>query len=215
LNNQSLYSALFKTPTEHHLSLKTNSQSDNRTTSHIDLLREDTTYMETIQTSQDTLKPDKHIKDSSGNIIQDPSQLAEFIKDFFPDYQLEDVMSSPAKSQQQPQHNDVGLPSPPMSKPPSPTPPPSTRSNTPTEERPCGNLVSNDDPFREYFEEKVSTSQWSCLNSTRPPPPTYSKVLPAKHKLLQQADNKITAKKVSHFTKATIPASKQEKLNEV
>lgn len=164
-------------------------------------IKQDATFMENIKVpSKEVLNTTDKDAISSGNIIQDPTQLADFIKDFFPDYQLEDIMSSPMKSQQ----NDVGLPSPPLSKPPSPIPP-ATRTITPSEECPCEtkssqNLLSNDDPFREYFEEKLSVSQWSFLNASRPPPPSYSKDLPAKHKLLQQADpSTVVTKKDSHF----------------
>ncbi|KAH8556112.1 hypothetical protein BGW37DRAFT_816 [Umbelopsis sp. PMI_123] len=168
---------------------------------------QDATIMENIQVPcKEALKPS--VKDavalSSGNIVQDPSRLADFIKDFFPDYQLEDIMTSPMKSQQ----NDVGLPSPPLSKPPSPVPP-VTGSITPTDESPCDtkysqNLLPNDDPFREYFEEKLSASNWSFNKGARPPPPTYSKALPAKHKLLQQADvENAEAKKITHFTNSS------------
>ncbi|KAI8575537.1 hypothetical protein K450DRAFT_261405 [Umbelopsis ramanniana AG] len=166
---------------------------------------QDATIMENIQVScKETSKTTSAKALSSGDIIEDPSRLADFIKDFFPDYQLEDIMSSPMKSQQ----NDTGLPSPPLSKPPSPIPP-ATGSITPTEESPCDtkhtqNLQPSDDPFREYFEEKLSASNWSVAKGARPPPPTYSKALPAKHKLLQQADvENVEAKKITLFTNSS------------
>jgi hypothetical protein len=168
---------------------------------------QDATIMENIQLS---CKETSNTTDrgavalSSGDIIQDPSRLADFIKDFFPDYQLEDIMSSPMKSQQ----NYTSLPSPPLSKPPSPVPP-VTGSITPTEDSPCDaqhtqKLQPSDDPFREYFEEKLSASNWSVAKGARPPPPTYSKVLPAKHKLLQQADvENVEAKKITLFASSS------------
>ncbi|CAO3690453.1 unnamed protein product [Umbelopsis vinacea] len=184
-------------------------EEDNQTS-----IGQDATFMENIKApTKESSKVTDNEPTTSGNIIQDPSQLADFIKDFFPDYQLEDIMSSPMKSQQ----NDVDLPSPPLSKPPSPIPP-ATGMFTPTEECPCdtkrsqNSLVSNDDPFREYFEEKLSTSQWTFLRASRPPPPSYSKLLPAKHILLQQTDaasENLVSKKINHITKG--PDSKANK----
>jgi hypothetical protein len=168
---------------------------------------QDATIMENIQlSSKETSKTTDRaaVALSSGNIIQDPSRLADFIKDFFPDYELEDIMSSPMKSQQ----NEIGLPSPPLSKPPSPVPP-ATGSITPTEESPCDtkhtqNLQSSDDPFREYFEEKLSASNRPVTKGSRPPPPTYSKVLPAKHKSLQRTEvENVEAKKITLFTSSS------------
>jgi hypothetical protein len=185
-------------------------EEDNRTS-----IGQDATFMENIKApTKESSKVTDNEATTSGNIIQDPSQLADFIKDFFPDYQLEDIMSSPMKSQQ----NDVDLPSPPLSKPPSPIPP-ATGMITPTEECPCdtkrsqNSLVSTDDPFREYFEEKLSASQWTFLRASRPPPPSYSKLLPEKHKLLQQTDaasENLVSKKINHITNG--PDSKANKV---
>ncbi|KAM3589350.1 hypothetical protein VKS41_000217 [Umbelopsis sp. WA50703] len=75
-------------------------------------------------TTKDTPQMTKKDVVIGNNIAQDPTQLADFFKDFFPDYKMDDVLNSPAKIQ----GTDVGLPSPPMSSPPSPVP--SVNKNT-------------------------------------------------------------------------------------
>lgn len=152
---------------------------------------------------------------TGNDIAKDPSQLANFFKDFFPDYQMDDVLNSSQKTQ----GSDVGLPSPPMSSPPSPIPSVDKNINHVEQglcdETPSQKPIESDDPFREYFEEKVTASQWSRIKSTRPPPPSYSKELPAKHKLLQQSHTPSTsAKKTSTALKYS--ATKQAaKMSEV
>ncbi|KAG2186440.1 hypothetical protein INT43_002878 [Umbelopsis isabellina] len=160
---------------------------------------------------KDTASMAKKEVAAGNDIAKDPTQLASFFKDFFPDYKIDDVLNSPEK----PQGTDVGLPSPPMSSPPSPIPSVDKNINH-VEQGPCDEShsqkpIESDDPFREYFEEKLTASRWSRTKSTRPPPPTYSKELPAKHKLLQQSHSPSnSAKKTSTALKysATKQAAK-------
>ncbi|KAJ2962395.1 hypothetical protein NQZ79_g2472 [Umbelopsis isabellina] len=170
---------------------------------------QDTCITENIAIAAEEIASMAKKEATAGNdIAKDPSQLANFFKDFFPDYKIDDVLNSPPKTH----GTDVGLPSPPMSSPPSPIP--SVDKNIkhveqgPCDDSPSQKPIESGDPFREYFEEKITASQWSRMKSTRPPPPTYSKELPARHKLLQQSDTTSTsAKKTS--TALKFSATKQ------